>query len=103
MNAHAKLKPDNLTPPPLPPLPSFFLSAAQGTWLGYSHHRWVATLRGGLLALYPKLSFLERFTELTAAVGNNDGALFDLSYFWRGKPAYSVVRREGHVVWGSEG
>lgn len=33
------------------------LSHPEGPWLGYSHHRWICSMRSGVLKLYPKLRF----------------------------------------------
>jgi hypothetical protein len=63
----------------------------EGPWLGYSHHRWVASLRRGTLKLYPKLSWLEHHAHLAAAVGQPRDGAFDLSFFWRGRIPWAVA------------
>lgn len=51
---------------------------------GYFHHRWIFTVRDGILWAYPKLGFLEYMTGIEWATKENKDAYWhEMSFFWK--------------------
>lgn len=53
-----------------------------GAYRGYIHHRWIFSIRDGVLWLYPKLSFLEHVKAIDAMLPPPDWGFNSLSFFW---------------------
>jgi 2-polyprenyl-3-methyl-5-hydroxy-6-metoxy-1,4-benzoquinol methylase len=65
------------------------------TYRGFHHHRWICTLKGETLWLFPKLNFIEFMVGLPWLPKNErdtrDSNFHELSFWWKDDIPYKIV------------
>lgn len=66
------------------------LTKIEGNYVGYTHHRWIFSIKNNNLIGYPKLNFIDSQEKLIN-IGDASNNLLDLSFFWINSIEYSII------------